>query len=209
MISTDEMVKITNHSSDMVLFAWAKKEFRVRPGGVNFAPLAAVNLKLGNPYSGPEKRCVKLDENTVVWIASREDELKRLSVLYGVYDPSKITEMKALAPNVSVEDLSGDEHFIFPLDDPDCQQFTGESVVRSEREFLLKQYQDMERRMHAMQEQMSQINNLGEAGLENVKRDVEETPIGTPTDSGIGLVEDSPQPASSTSRPRRVPAAAR
>lgn len=173
-----EFVRVVNKSDNPVTFRWNKREFIARPGRDCFASFEAIKVRLGDPRSMPQKVKRMIDENTTEYIPSRQDELDRLAIMYGMHgdaDPNDMALLSSRMPNVEVFTLDG-ERLVFPPEDPECRQLMPVDDDMGQNEYLMRQIAQMQNQINAFKAMAANLSP-------------EQSPDSIPTDS---VQRDSP-----------------
>lgn len=180
------MLRVHNNSSDPVFVTYHSRTFRIAPNSDGFVPFTVVQYYFGDPRSSRERTSIKLGADKVGFIPSREEELNRLSILYGLYDANAIDEMRNRVPKLTVYSVEDGEQVVLPLDDPKCLegQFTdGEQ----EGTFI-------EQQLHSLRQQQLILQQM----LENREHESSERAAFLPEDQSI---------AASMRKPLKIPVA--
>ena len=149
-IDSSDSFRIINESNTTATFIWNKRTWHVEPGQAAFVPFDVVRLYFGDPRSvtGTTKRY--RDSKGEGDIPKREEEVRRLCVLYGVYgeDTQRLTDK---IPKFSIETASGDK-LITPAEDRN-----GKAVQPKEIAQDIKTVDDL---AAIIQQQQLQLNEL-------------------------------------------------
>lgn len=169
----DSLLSVENKSEDLTyFFAYNSQRFSVKPGKTSLIPFDALRLAMGDPRSGPEvSRITPEGGGVAIQIPSRKDEIRRLSVLYGIYtedistpsfvDNTNGETLMDRIPKIVVKNLDDEEAIVFPCDDPLCERFTPEDQDKSQVAVMQRQLESM-RRKQAVMEQIIKASNGNE-----------------------------------------------
>lgn len=151
----DEQMKVTNNGTKPVEWSGIRRLYTIGPKQTEFIPFHIVVRYLGDPrsdYKKSETFITPSGEKGV--IPERRGELRRLGVLYGLYD-GKLRELPKSAPKVTVSTLN-DVQLQFPIFDPDGKVYrykASDSAVtdpRTEFERLRAMNEATEAKMDAL-----------------------------------------------------------
>lgn len=176
----DSLLKVVNNDeSETVIFGYANQVYPIKPGRTGLVPFEAVKIKLGDPRTGPEVTKLTLDNGTKIAIANRSSEMRRLSVLYGIYDQDRVDDILAAMPNVTVTNLEDDSTpIVFPAQDPKCTNFTPMDVDQSQMAMMQRQLEKMRRTQLMLEEQIkAQGRNIDSTvSADKIQEDMPHTP---------------------------------
>lgn len=151
----DDLLKVVNNSDHVEVFGYANKVYPVKPGGTALVPFPAVCIRLGDPRSGPEQVRIEKDDGSILRISSRKQEINRLSVLYGTYDPEQAELLLSLLPDVTVTNMEEDsEPIVFPCEDPLCTKFTPIDTDQSQIALMQRQLDKLRRTQVLLEQQL-------------------------------------------------------
>lgn len=126
---------------------WARVAYRVEAGEETIVPWAVIALYFGDPRS-KDKIFKAEDSQGESVVPTRQAELLRLSVFYGVYEQG-VDSISEMVPDVTIKTLQGVE-VIPPVFDPD-----GVYVYGAQRS--MNKSTDIATMMGELQEQMEQL----------------------------------------------------
>lgn len=176
----DSLLKVVNNDeSETVIFGYANQVYAIKPGRTGLVPFEGVCIKLGDPRSGPEVTKIVTDDGRKFMIPNRSSEMRRLSVLYGVYDQDRVDSILAAMPNVSVTNLDDDaEPIVFPASDPNCSRFTPMDVDQSQMAMMQRQLEKMQRTQRILEEQIKATgrNIDSTVSADKIQEDTPHTP---------------------------------
>lgn len=154
----DEQMKVTNNSrADLKWRGVRDQNYLIKPDGTAFVPFHIIVRYLGDPRSEFKKsESFVTPRGDKGVIPERSSELRRLSILYGIYQ-GKINELPKIAPKVTVTTFN-DIKIDFPIFDPQGTSYryqTPENRMvdpRQEFERLQEQINRLERQQLAIQD---------------------------------------------------------
>lgn len=97
---------LTNTGESILTFKVARQKWIIEPGQQAFVPFQLIQIYFGDPRSVPGSRRMFNDSTGEGTIASREEVVDRLKVLYGVYgeDAAKLEDR---IPNCTIRTTTG------------------------------------------------------------------------------------------------------
>ena len=120
-IDPDGMVRLHNDSDELIALMYGLRTFRIQPNKDAFVPFPLMCYYMGDPRTGVERITIPITDGKVSYLPSREEEIKRLSVLYGTYNPNNPALIMERQPKVTGYRIDGEaDRFIFPCEDPKC-----------------------------------------------------------------------------------------
>lgn len=183
----DSLLRVTNHSDERVVFMFNSQRFIVPPQGEAYISFDAVIRSMGDPRSGLQQQKIEVEGGMPVFIPSRQQELQRLSTLYGCYtetvdapcavEGSHGKSLLQMLPNITATNIDDQDPIVFPAQDPDCTQFAPISTDTTQMAVMQRQLEKLRRNQILLEQQLKQKN----------------IPQAVETISSSDLEEDTPQ----------------
>lgn len=183
-IENNTMKPLTTPDGRTPLLRWAKIPYPLGPGDKEIVPFDVICLYFGDPRSRNGVVQKFKDSKGEGIIQSREAELSRISVLWGVYEQG-VDTLANVVPDVTVSDLRGNEIV------PACFDPWGEYSYSFEKGPIDTQ-QGAAAQLLAMQAEMDQLKARMDAmaqGGDNDEEIPEDLPMDHPAFGGLLNVE--------------------
>jgi hypothetical protein len=203
---TGDMIRITSLEDKPFKLVLAKKEFNIRPGKDVFIPFELLCKDFGDPRTMTEKFKIPIDGVHAAYINSRHDDISRLSVMYGVYDPNNLDGFDGPDPmdankvkhfagirekmhKIKAFSLEGDE-ITLPCDDPDCTQSGDYEDVATDA-YMARQLAESKARLQMLEQQMAYRMNQASEEVASIEPDTRPSPRPADMESD-NVMEDKP-----------------
>lgn len=191
MFMTGDMVRIVSHEPSPFKLVYGKKQFNIRPGKDVFIPFELLCKDFGDPRTQSEKFKIPVDGMHAAYISSRHDEISRLSVKYGVYDPNNLDGYDGPDPlnqtnivhfpgirermkDIEAFSLEGDK-ILLPCDDPNCELGNDFSDLADDA-YMARQLAETKARLQMMEQQMAYRLNQHSEEVANIEDDTRPSP---------------------------------
>lgn len=190
-IDPDGMVRLHNETDEPIALMYGLRVFRIQPNKDAFVPFPLMCYHMGDPRTKMEPVRMPLGDK-VTFLPTREQEITRLSVLYGTYNPNDTALIISRQPKVTGYRIDGDsERFIFPCEDPKCLLSLDIETI-DQNSFLEDQLHSLKNQVLIMQQMLDNKNNATNERLATLPEDQRPSTFPSGEDESDSLEEDRP-----------------
>lgn len=149
-IDSGDTFRITNVGTTTYTFVWNRRTWVLQPNQSDFIPFDVVRLYFGDPRSIIGTSRQFQDSKGIGDIPKREDEIRRLAILYGLYE-DRVYDVPSKAPLCEIVTAAGDK-LVLPINDP-----TGHTIPNQTNAIDINNIDDLGA---LIAQQQQQINDL-------------------------------------------------
>lgn len=155
-------MNLTNTGTREFRGKYAQQAYVIDAGEIRVVPWEAMCHWLGDPTARDGQRVGDGSDAGTKVINRRSDELRRLKILYGIFDDKEIDRLEAdqwelQGPFLEAANIHG-ERIITVIDDPDGKAVTPVDTTREDKDLLEGQIDSLKRELAALTANLARQN---------------------------------------------------